>query len=58
MQNSILFKNHFLSQRSPGWKNKIETLTRRNPRDDQDDIVAELEIMTENLRQIELNLGI
>ena len=43
------------SPKSPGWKNKFETLTRRKPRDDQDDIMAELDIMTENLRQIEVH---
>lgn len=44
------------SPKSPGWKNKFETLTRRRPRDDQDDIMAELDIMTENLRQIEVHI--
>ena len=44
------------SPKSPGWKNKFETLTRRKPRDDQDDIMAELDIMTENLRQIEVHI--
>ena len=42
------------SPKSPGWKNKFETLTRRRLRDDQDDIMAELDIMTENLQQIQV----
>ena len=42
------------SPKSPGWKNKFEMFTTKRPRDDQDDIMAELDIMTENLRQIEV----
>ena len=42
------------SPKSPGWKNKFEMFTRKRPRDDQDEIMAELDIMTENLRQIEV----
>ena len=43
------------SPKSSGWKNKFETLTRRKPRDDQDDIMEELDIMSENFRQIEVH---
>ena len=46
------------SPKSPGWKNKFGTFTRNRPRDDEDDIMAELDIMTENLRQIDVRIQI
>ena len=50
------------SPRSPGpgsggWKNRLETLTRRRGREDggqvEEDVMAELDIMTDNLRNMD-----
>ena len=45
-----------MAEKTPQWKNRLETLVRRKSKEEESDldVMAELDIMTENLRHLEL----